>query len=114
MPPHPPPPLAPDWRARDGGRAKRTIKGPARKALNVRDEHCVGIGCERPPSWCSGHHLVHWLHGGTNDPPNLALLCSRHHWMVHEGGWQIIRGDDGRIVTIPPVVTFGAPSRGPD
>src|SRR5258708_18793476 len=25
----------------DVGRAKRTIQGPARKALNVRDEHCI-------------------------------------------------------------------------
>ena len=98
----------------DVGRAKRTIKGPARKALNVRDEHCIWTGCDRPPSWCSGHHLVHWLHGGTNEPPNLALLCNRHHWMVHEGGWQIIRDKDGKIVTIPPVVTFGPSSRGPD
>jgi hypothetical protein len=98
----------------DVGRAKRTIQGPARKALNVRDEHCIWTGCERPASWCSGHHLVHWLHGGTNESPNLALLCYRHHWMVHEGKWQLVRGDDGRFLTIPPTVTFGPASRGPD
>jgi hypothetical protein len=98
----------------DVGRAKRTISGPARKALNVRDRGCVWTGCERPASWTSGHHLKHWIHGGTNEPSNLALLCYRHHWMVHEGHWQIVRGEDGRIVTIPPTVTFGAPARGPD
>jgi hypothetical protein len=96
----------------DVGRAKRTISGPARKALNVRDRGCTWPACERPASWTSGHHLKHWLHGGTNDPPNLTLLCYRHHWMVHEGNWQIVRGDDGRILTIPPTVTFGLP-RGP-
>jgi hypothetical protein len=42
------------------------------------------------------------------------LLCYRHHWMVHEGGWQIVRGDDGRMLTIPPAVGFGPASRGPD
>jgi Domain of unknown function (DUF222) len=98
----------------DVGRAKRTIQGPARKALNVRDEHCIWTGCERPASYCSGHHLVHWLHGGTNDAPNLALLCHRHHWMVHEGNWQLVRGDDGRFLTIPPTITFGPAARGPD
>src|SRR5450759_2445494 len=98
----------------DVGRAKRTISGPARKALNVRDRGCTWPGCERPASWTSGHHIRHWFHGGTNDPPNLTLLCYRHHWMVHEGGWQIVRGDDGRILTIPPTVTFGPSSRGPD
>src|SRR5450759_2919805 len=98
----------------DVGRAKRTISGPARKALNVRDRGCTWPGCERPASWTSGHHLKHWIHGGTNEPGNLTLLCYRHHWMVHEGHWQIVRGEDGRIVTIPPKVTFGAMVRGPD
>jgi hypothetical protein len=96
----------------DVGRAKRTISGPARKALNVRDRGCTWPGCERPASWTSGHHLKHWFYGGTNDPPNLTLLCYRHHWLVHEGNWQIVRGDDGRMLTIPPTVTFGLP-RGP-
>ena len=98
----------------DVGRAKRTISGPARKALNVRDRGCTWPGCERPASWTSGHHIRHWFHGGTNEPPNLTLLCYRHHWMVHEGNWQIVRGDDGLIVTIPPTVTFGSSPRGPD
>src|SRR5450759_385328 len=98
----------------DVGRAKRTISGPQRKALNVRDKHCVWPGCERPASWTEGHHLVHWLHGGGGDLPNLALLCHRHHWLVHEGNWQIVRGDDGRMLTIPAGVAFGPPSRGPD
>jgi hypothetical protein len=98
----------------DVGRAKRTISGPARKALNVRDGGCTWPGCERLASWCDGHHLEHWAHGGTNDPPNLTLLCGRHHWMVHEGNWQIVRGEDGRMLTIPPTVTFGSAPRGPD
>jgi hypothetical protein len=98
----------------DVGRATRVVKGPARKALNARDRHCTWPGCERPATLTSAHHLVHWIHGGTNDPPNLTLLCYRHHWMVHEGNWQLVRGDDGRIVTIPPTVIFGPPARGPD
>jgi hypothetical protein len=98
----------------DVGRAKRTISGPARKALNVRDGGCTWPSCDRPSTWSSGHHLVHWFHGGTNEPHNLTLLCYRHHWMVHEGNWQIVRGDDGRMLTIPPTLTFGPPPQGPD
>src|SRR5216683_5966111 len=98
----------------DVGRAKRTISGPARKAINARDRGCTWPGCERPASWTSGHHLKHWIHGGDNQPPNLTLLCYRHHWMVHEGNWQVVRGDDGRMLTIPPTVTFGPPAHGPD
>src|ERR1700730_5393920 len=74
----------------DVGRANRLTKGPRRKALNVRDRHCTWPGCERPATWTSAHHLVHWIHGGTNDLDNLVLLCYRHHWMVHEGGWQLV------------------------
>jgi hypothetical protein len=98
----------------DVGRAKRSISAPQRKALNARDQHCVWPACDRPASWTSGHHLKHWIHGGTSDLPNLALLCYRHHWMVHEGGWQLVRGGGGRMVTIPPTVTFGPSPRGPD
>jgi hypothetical protein len=98
----------------DVGRAKRVISGPQRKALNARDRGCVWPGCERPASWTSGHHLVHWFRGGGGGLPNLALLCYRHHWMVHEGNWQMVRTDDGSLLTIPPTMTFGPPARGPD
>ena len=97
----------------DVGRARRVISGPQRKALEVRDRGCVWPGCDRPASWTSGHHLVHWIRNGPTDLPNLTLLCYRHHWMVHEGDWQIVRTDDD-VITIPPTMTFGPLPRGPD
>jgi hypothetical protein len=97
----------------DVGRAKRVISGPQRKALAVRDRGCVWPGCDRPATWTSGHHLAHWIHNGPTDIPNLVLLCYRHHWMVHEGEWQIVRSEDGKITTIPPA-PFGRFARGPD
>jgi hypothetical protein len=90
----------------DVGRSKRVISGPTKRALRARDGHCVWPGCERPPSWSDAHHLVHWIHGGSTDLDNLALLCHRHHRMVHEDHWQIARTDDGRIMTIAPTTTF--------
>jgi hypothetical protein len=98
----------------DVGRAKRVVSGPQRKALCVRDQGCVWPGCDRPASWTSGHHLAHWIHGGSTDLSNLVLLCNRHHWLVHEGDWQIVRSDDGRMLTIPPVTEFQRLARGPD
>jgi len=98
----------------DVGRAKRTISGPQRKALKVRDCGCTWPGCDRPVSMTEGHHLVHWIHNGPGDLSNLALLCYRHHWMVHEGGWQIVRTDDGRMLTIPPPTGFERLPSGPD
>jgi hypothetical protein len=58
----------------DVGRARRVISGPQRKALCVRDRGCVWPGCDRPATWTSGHHLAHWIHGGSTDLHNLVLL----------------------------------------
>jgi hypothetical protein len=93
----------------DVGRAKRVISGPTKRALHSRDGHCVWPACERPASWSQGHHLVHWIHGGPTDLDNLVLLCLRHHRMVHEGNWQIAKTDDGCVMPIAPLVTFGLP-----
>ncbi len=98
----------------DVGRAKRVVSGSQSKALKVRDRGCRWPGCDRPASWTSAHHVVHWTHGGSTDLPNLVLLCYRHHWMVHEGNWQIVRSDDGCIHTVPPLIGFETRSRGPD
>ena len=97
----------------DVGRAKPIVSSSLRRALKVRDGHCRWPGCERTASKCDGHHLVHWINGGPTELDNLVLLCRRHHRMVHEGGWQLIKCDDGQIATIAPTVTFGLP-RGPD
>lgn len=98
----------------DVGRSKRVVSEPGRRALRARDGSCRWPGCDRPGSWSAAHHLVHWIHGGTTDLDNRILLCHRHHWMVHEGGWQLVRADDGSMLTIPPTVTFGPSPRGPD
>ena len=97
----------------DVGRAERTIKGPRRRALITRDQHCQWPGCERPASWCDGHHLVHWLHGGGGEIENQVLLCTRHHWKVHEGNWQLVKTNDGRMLPIAPTIRFGPDAGSP-
>jgi len=52
------------------------------------------------------------MHGGGDELENLVLLCSRHHWKVHEGGWRLIKTAD-QAVTIAPQTVFALP-RGPD
>jgi len=86
----------------DVGRSKRVINPAQSKALKARDKGCRFPGCDRPATYTSGHHLVHWIKGGSTDLPNLVLLCYRHHWMVHEGNWQLVKTDDGQILAIPP------------
>jgi hypothetical protein len=86
----------------DVGRATRVVQPAQRIALAVRDGGCVFPGCDRPLAWCEAHHLWHWLDGGPTDLANLALLCRAHHRVVHEGGWQLTRGPDGRFTAYPP------------
>lgn len=96
----------------DVGRARRVVSGPTRRALNARDRGCRWPGCDRPASWSAAHHVVHWVCGGETNLSNLVLLCHRHHWMVHEGEWQLVRADDGRVTAIPP--RYLPSVRGPD
>ncbi len=84
------------------GRTTRVIQPAQRSALAVRDGGCVFPDCQRPLAWCEAHHVRHWLHGGSTDLANLALLCRAHHRAVHEGGWQLTRQPDGRLTATPP------------
>ena len=56
-----------------------------------------------------GHHIKHWADLGHTEVPNLVLLCVHHHWLVHEGGWQIARREDGSLITMPPRPLARAP-----
>jgi hypothetical protein len=106
--------LGPESQVIDVGRSRRVISPAQRRALRVRDKTCQWPGCDRPASYTSGHHLVHWIRNGPTDLDNLVLLCHRHHWMVHEGGWQIVRREDrGYNVVPPPPAPFFATARSP-
>ena len=88
----------------DVGRSQRVVRGATRRALNIRDKGCRWPGCSRSASWTAAHHIVHWSRGGASDLDNLVLLCRQHHWRVHEGGWSLVRCDDGSLLTHAPPV----------
>ncbi|MFN8158018.1 MAG: DUF222 domain-containing protein [Candidatus Nanopelagicales bacterium] len=73
------------------GRTQRLVTPRQRRALEVRDKHCIFPGCRAHPRRCQAHHVREWEHDGLTDIDNLALLCVRHHISVHEGGWTITR-----------------------
>ncbi len=94
--------LGPDSEPIDVGRCTRTFPPAIKRALVFRDKHCRFPGCDRPPDWCDGHHLIHWIDGGEISLSNTCLLCRRHHRFVHELGWQLRWGDGGAIIAIKP------------
>ncbi len=86
----------------DYGTSTRTIPAPLWNALVIRDEHCRFPGCDRPSTWCEGHHVVWVTDGGPTELANLVLLCSRHHHRLHQAGWHAkLRPDGGLVVTEP-------------
>jgi hypothetical protein len=85
--------LGSDGEVMDQGRERRFFSDGQTKRLWLRDGGCTYPGCDAPPSWADAHHLVHWADLGRSDLDNAALLCERHHTIVHQ------RRLAGRVVT---------------
>lgn len=68
----------------DVGRQSRLATPAQVKALWIRDKGCTFPGCTIPPGWCDAHHIIWWSQDGRSDLDNYALLCERHHTIVHE------------------------------
>jgi hypothetical protein len=81
----------PDGLPLDCGRSQRTATTGIRRAIELRDGHCVFAGCTAPAAWCDIHHVIHWAYGGPTSCDNGALVCERHHTALHEGGFSIYR-----------------------
>ena len=77
----------------DWGLEKRLFTQGQVRRLWLRDGGCTYPGCDAPPQWTDAHHLVHWADFGPSNLGNAALLCERHHTIVHT------RRLAGRVVT---------------
>jgi hypothetical protein len=72
----------------DLGRKTRQISFRLRQALKTRDQGCRFPGCTNTRH-LHAHHIKHWARGGATNRDNLILLCTRHHRLVHEGGYSV-------------------------
>jgi Domain of unknown function (DUF222)/HNH endonuclease len=98
------------------GRTRRTVSGAQLRALRVRDrDQCVFPGCPQTRH-LQAHHVRWWRRGGPTDLDNLALLCTFHHRLVHDHGYQLRRNAQGGFAATQPDATpipaAGAPTRG--
>ena len=93
------------------GRRTRSIPPAVRRALSNRDRGCRFPGCPATQR-LHGHHVRHWADGGETSLDNLVLLCPTHHRLVHEGGFDVQRLDDGAFrFTNPYGVAIRPPRR---
>jgi len=97
-----------DGEALNIGRRTRSIPPAIRRALMLRDRGCAFPGCTHT-RFLHAHHIEHWLHGGSTSLDNLCLLCTRHHHLVHEGGWTVTAEADGTFTFHSPVGRSIAP-----
>lgn len=96
----------------DLGQARRLFPPGQVRALWLRDGGCTYPGCSTPARWADAHHLVHWADGGPTSLDNAALLCGRHHTVVHSRRLvgRLVSGPHGDA-TVP--TTTGPPATGP-
>ena len=95
---HPPPPETVRRLCCDGLSSPSSSAAPARCSTGGSSDGSSprprpdGCGCatavhlpgrDAPPQWTDGHHLLHWADHGPSDLGNAALLCERHHTVVH-------------------------------
>jgi hypothetical protein len=83
------------------GRKTRAIPPAIARALRARDGGCRFPGCHHT-RYTEGHHVEHWANGGETSLSNLVTLCHFHHHLVHEGGFRVVRTDDGLFVFQQP------------
>lgn len=72
----------------DVGRHTRVVSPRLRRALVLRDGGCAAPGCTAT-KFLHAHHVRHWIRGGPTTLANLILLCTFHHHLVHEGGYDV-------------------------
>jgi hypothetical protein len=90
------------------GRKSRTVPTAIKRALHARDKHCRFPGC-RNSRFVDAHHIQHWSAGGETSLGNLLLLCGKHHRLIHEGGFRIVRDyQDQWIFTRPDGIAVPA------
>jgi hypothetical protein len=71
------------------GRKSRIIPKAIARAVRARDNNCCTFpGCHNK-RFLHCHHVEHWSSGGETALDNLMLLCTKHHTLVHEGGFRI-------------------------
>ncbi|WP_425861272.1 DUF222 domain-containing protein [Arthrobacter sp. TWP1-1] len=85
----------------NAGRAERLFTPAQRKILLARDLGCCFPECTANALWCEAHHITPWQEGGETNINNAALLCSRHHSLVHHSDWTLELIDGTPYFTAP-------------
>jgi Domain of unknown function (DUF222) len=93
------------------GRTTRLANRAQRRALRAMYRGCAVPGCCVAWDYVIIHHLHWYRNNGPTDIANLLPLCTKHHHLAHEGGWNLsldtkrnltITKPDGTTMTTGP------------
>ncbi|MHA6783579.1 DUF222 domain-containing protein [Pseudonocardia saturnea] len=86
----------------DHGRS--TYRPPAALAdfVRARDVVCRHPRCRRAAATCELDHVIPWDPDGTTSEDNLAALCTAHHDLKEQPGWQVVLHPDRSMEWITP------------
>jgi hypothetical protein len=71
--------------------------------VKARDRRCRFPGCRRPARRAQIDHTQEHQHDGPSIPPNLGVLCWRHHTVKSEGLWKLKQPDEGTFIWTSPL-----------
>ncbi|MGH3824805.1 MAG: HNH endonuclease signature motif containing protein [Pseudonocardiaceae bacterium] len=98
------------WAHREQARAaldqhphRRFAHAALRRHVQMRDRHCVGVGCRRRAATADLDHTRDHAHGGPTVTTNSGPHCARHHTMKHQGGWTLTQSKAGHFVWTSPL-----------
>ena len=93
------------------GRKHRVVSPQLKRALLARDKCCTYPSCSHE-QFLEAHHVMHWADGGETSLENTTMICSRHHRLLHEGGFTIhknfagewyFRTSEGKVLPEAPM-----------
>ncbi|MPZ67374.1 MAG: DUF222 domain-containing protein [Pseudonocardiaceae bacterium] len=98
------------WQYRQAARAaldshphRRFAHAALRRHIQMRDRHCVGVGCRRRAAAAELDHTRDHACGGHTVTTNSGPGCAYHHTMKHWGGWTLEQPEPGHFVWTSPL-----------
>ncbi len=73
----------------DVGRGARTATTAQKAAARAVHDTCCVSGCDVAFEYCEMHHVTWWRNGGDTNLNNLVPVCSKHHHLIHDNGWDL-------------------------
>jgi hypothetical protein len=84
------------------GRASYAVPADMKRYLQLRDQTCQGIGCNRKASNSEIDHTQAWNTGGATSVDNLVHLCKGCHRLKHQTSFSTRQTPDGQLTWTSP------------